>query len=301
MGCLKDAVAAHGFLLADGAWGTNLMTAGLDPKKESADSWNLTHPEVIRDLARAYAATGAQIISTNTFGGNAFRLANRDQAHQVHAVNEAGVALAREGAGTGPLIAGAMGPTGVKNIGEQAAAIGQAFSEQARTLEGAGADFLLLETMTSPEEACIALEHISRSTALEVVCSFALRRMESGAFTTWSGASPATAIAQARGAGATMTGLNCYPADDSLESLLHLLHTSHPESIWWLKPNAGSLPTDGRIARYNHPITHVSPAVSQLYALGVRAMGGCCGTTPAHIAEFHPMLSRFRETIPSNR
>ncbi len=301
MGCLKDAIAVHGFLMADGAWGTNLMAAGLDLTNDSAESWNLNHPHVIRHLARAYAEAGAQIISTNTFSGNTFRLAVRKQAHQVRPLNEAGVALAREGAGTGPLIAGSMGPTGIKNIAEQATAIGHAFGEQARILEGAGADFLLLETMTSPEEACIALEHILPGTHLEVVCSFAFRRTESGGFTTWSGAPSTEAIARAQGAGATMTGLNCYPADETLEPLLQGMHAAHPQSTWWLKPNAGNQTADGQRVDYTHPISQLAPSPEQLYALGLRIMGGCCGTTPAHIAEFHSLLSPLRKSFPSKR
>jgi len=299
---LRDAIAAHGLVLSDGAWGTNLMSVGLDPKRECAESWNLSHPDVVRSLARAYSEAGAQLITTNTFGGNSIRLAAGDRAQYVEALNEAGVRLAREGAGRGPLIAGTMGPTGLKDIAKNAQDIGAAFGEQARALENAGVDFLVLETMTSPEEATIALRHILKHCTLDVVCSFAFRRTSSGTFSTWSGASTATAIAQALDSGAAMTGVNCYPADETLEALLREMHDDHPATTWWLKPNGGSPPTTACPDGYAHPITALSPAIDKLYALGVRVLGGCCGTTPAHIAHMQGTIDALPHgSTPDNR
>lgn len=290
MGRLKDAIATRKLLLADGAWGTHLMSAGLEPENASADSWNLTHPHTIRELAGSYADAGAQIISSNTFGANSFRYAVDGAGQSLSAVNTAGVQLARAGAGPDVLIAGSMGPTGLKDIAARAEAIAQAYGAQAAFLEAAGADFLLLETMTSPEEACIALDAIRRQSALEVVCSYAFRRDPSGSVSTWSGAPADTAITRALAAGATMTGVNCYPADETLVPLVAQLHSSHPAETWWLKPNAGSPPSPACPKGYTHPITNLAPALQELHSRGVRILGGCCGTTPTHIATLRAAL-----------
>lgn len=290
MGRLKAAVAPQELLLADGAWGTHLIAVGLNPEEESADSWNLTRPHTIRELARAYADAGARIISSNTFGANALRHSACGAGQSLSAVNTAGIELARAGAGSKVLIAGSMGPTGLKDLITSGEVVARAFGAQAAMLEAAGADFLLLETMTSPEEACIALDAIQEQSTLEVVCSYAFRQTPSGNFTTWSGAPAATAISRALAAGATLTGANCYPADETLLPLVAHLHASHPAETWWLKPNAGSPPSAARPQGYTQPITNLVPLLHDLYSRGVRILGGCCGTTPSHIATLSAAL-----------
>tara|TARA_R110001592_G_scaffold171109_7_gene409125 strand:- start:161 stop:604 length:444 start_codon:yes stop_codon:yes gene_type:complete len=137
--------------------------------------------------------------------------------------------------------------------------------------------------MTSPEEAEIALEALHTTVSTPVVCSYAFTRGSSGDFTTWSGATVESALLTAQEGGAFMVGANCLPADDALDTLLTRIHATTPTLPIWLKPNAGSpIPRDGEVA-YARPV-HLLPLSSdRLTALNVAVLGGCCGTTPAHI------------------
>jgi len=272
-------------LLADGAWGTNLMALGLDVTQTPAERWNLDHPERIVSLARDFVRAGSTILTTNTFGGNRIRLSRFGLDGHLEAINRRAVTLAREAAMDHTLVGAAMGPTGIQKIRARAAEIRDAFAEQARALAGAGPDFLLLETMTSPEEARIALEAIHAATNLDVVCSFAFTRLENGAFGTWSGAAVGEAVAAAHSGGARLVGLNCCPADASLRPLLEFVHDAAGNTPLWLKPNAGPAHATPGQPPYPHPVHHMPLTAAELLEHNVAAVGGCCGTTPQHVRQ----------------
>jgi len=148
---------ANGQLITDGAWGTELQARGLAPGS-NPDSWNLTHPEQVEAVARAYAEAGSQVILTNTFRANAVAMHDCSAA-DLDAINRAGVALSKKAAGRA-LVFASMGPTGKMLLsGEMTAEqVSAAFAAQARSLAAAGADALLIETMSDIEEARLAVE-----------------------------------------------------------------------------------------------------------------------------------------------
>ncbi|MCF6285721.1 MAG: homocysteine S-methyltransferase family protein, partial [Candidatus Hydrogenedentes bacterium] len=214
--------------------------------------------------------------------GNRVRFAAFGLEARLREINQRGVFLARAAAGTDALLAGSLGPTGFKDIGAHAAEIGRAYGEQASTLADAGVDFLLLETMTSPEEARIAVDSLKKSTPLDVVCSFAFTRVTTGAFVTWSGASIGEAVQMVRESGVHMVGVNCVPANEDLHKMLASLHAAAPDVPLWLKPNAGSPhPQYGQPA-YPSPVNGISIPSDVLVDMNVAVIGGCCGTTPEH-------------------
>src|ERR1019366_2110624 len=157
---------AGGPLIADGAWGTQLQARGLDPGA-APDTWNLTHPELVEAVARAYVEAGSQVILTNTFRANAIAMQG-----DLEAINRAGVAISKRAAAGRALVFASIGPTGkMLMAGEIGAEQAQAaFAAQAAALAGAGADALLVETMSEIEAARLAA---ARSTGLPVIVSFA--------------------------------------------------------------------------------------------------------------------------------
>ena len=269
--------------LADGAWGSNLIAAGLDLATDCADHWNLIRPDAVTELVEAFVGAGAEIITSNTFGGNRMRLTSAGLESRVVDINRRGIVLAREAMGPTRLIAASMGPTGIKEIGRYAVEIGRAYAEQATVLADVGADFLLLETMTSPEEARIAVDSVKEATALEVVCSFAFTREVGEGFTTWSGASVGEAVLAVRESGVAMVGANCCAADDGLSELLAALHDAARALPLWLKPNAGYPNVQKGHAVYPTPVAALPLPFGTLADGNVAVIGGCCGTTPEHL------------------
>lgn len=285
-------------LLADGAWGSHFIEAGLDLDPDSADAWNLSHRGIVAALAEDYVQAGVDILTTNTFGANRIRLARIGQESNLHAINQQGVAIAQDAirnraSGRQPaLIAGSIGPArGPGETRPDDAKLSSIFLEQATALVVAGVDFILLETMTDRAEACIAVRAAKAAGAQDVVCSFAFRESTPGSFETWSGDPVETALRAARDAGADVVGANCVPATAAILPLIRGLRRGAGAAPVWLKPNAGTptkskVPTPGQpLSRYSYPHPlKTAPVDTILDALETGIIGGCCGTTPADIA-----------------
>ena len=160
---------AGGPVVTDGAWGTQLQSRGL-PVGACPDAWNLHCPDAVEAVARAYVEAGSQVILTNTFGANRFILARYDLGERVAEINAAGVEISRSAAGDRAKVFASMGPTGVMLMMGEATEddLRAAFADQARAVAAAGADAIVVETMTDPAEACLAVA-AAKETGLPVV------------------------------------------------------------------------------------------------------------------------------------
>lgn len=269
---------AGGMLITDGAWGTELQARGLPPGIVP-DTWNLTHPEQVEEVARAYAEAGSQIILTNTFRANS--VAMNLPASELDAINRAGVALSRHAAGRARVFA-SIGPTGKMLISgeitrDQAAA---AFAAQSQSLAAAGADALLIETMSDIEEARLAVE-AARLTGLPVIASFAF---DSGKIKdhTMMGATPeAVAVAMAE-AGADGVGANCGVGVELALPICQRLRAACNIPIW-IKPNAGLPVMEGAEIHYATSAEFFASHYVALRDAGAAFLGGCCGSNPEFI------------------
>jgi 5-methyltetrahydrofolate--homocysteine methyltransferase len=258
-----------------------LQAAGL-PEGAAPESWNLTHPEKILDLHRAYLEAGSQIILTNSFGGSRFRLGKKGLEDKVREVNRAAAALAKEAAGQEAFVAASMGPTGelMKPLGTLSYVVAvEAFTEQAEALAEGGADAILVETMSDLNEAKAAIEGAKRATDLPILCTMSFDTQRH----TMMGVSPRQAAKELWPLGLVAIGGNCGYTLDDMEEVLRQMRAAVPEATLMAKPNAG-LPrlVDGQA------VYDVTPQVMAEYALryaelGTRIIGGCCGNTPAHI------------------
>jgi 5-methyltetrahydrofolate--homocysteine methyltransferase len=278
---LRQRLSSKGVLVADGAMGTMLQAAGL-PEGTAPESWNLTHSEKILDLHRAYLEAGAQIILTNSFGGSRFRLGKKGLQDKVHEVNRAAAALAKEAAGQEAFVAGSMGPTGelMKPLGTLSYVVAlEAFTEQAKALAEGGVDAILVETMSDLNEAKAAIVGAKQATDLPILCTLSFDTQRH----TMMGVSPRRAAKEMWPLGLVAIGGNCGKTLDDMEEVLRQMGKAVPEATLMAKPNAG-LPrlVDGQA------VYDVTPQVMAEYALryaelGAKIIGGCCGSTPAHI------------------
>jgi methionine synthase I (cobalamin-dependent) len=278
-----------GPVLTDGAWGTQLQSRGLAPG-EVPDLWNLTHPEKVSEVAGAYVAAGSQIILTNTFGANRFRLAEAGAADQVKIINEAGARISRDAAGNRAFVFASIGPSGKLLINGDVTEteLCAAFTEQAQALARGGAQGLVVETMQDVNEARLAIQ-AAKTIGLPVVASMVF---DSGKDKdrTMMGVTPEQAAAALVEAGADVIGANCGQGIAGFVKICARLKSATGDRPIWIKANAG-LPQmqDGR-AVYAMTAAEFAGYTPALLAAGANFIGGCCGTTPAFIRELHRQL-----------
>lgn len=274
-------VASGRTILTDGAWGTELQALGLGPD-ELPDLWNLSHPERVEQVARAYVEAGSEIILTNTFRANRLATGGRASTAELAEVNRAGVEISRRAAAGRARVFASIGPSG-KLLMEGAITeddLRAAFLEQAEALAAAGADGLVIETMSDLTEASIAVA-AAKTTGLPVVACMVF---DSGKNRdrTMMGVTPEQAAAALAEAGADVIGANCgngiagyVPVCARLRAATHL--------PVWIKPNAGLPELEGGRVVYRTSPEEFARWVPDLVRAGASYIGGCCGTNPAFI------------------
>ena len=267
---------ANGLMITDGAWGTELQARGL-PIGANPDSWNLSHPEKVEEVARAYAEAGSQIILTNTFRANAIAMPEQD----LDAINRAGVEISRRAAGQA-LVFASIGPTGKILLSGEVSheAVSAAFAAQAQSLAAAGADALLIETMSDIGEATLAVK-AARLTGLPVLVSFAF---DSGKNKdrTMMGATPEAVAAAMVEAGADAVGANCGVGVELSVPICQRLRAACDLPLW-IKPNAGMPSMEGSTLHYAASAESFASHYAALSEAGASFLGGCCGSTPEFI------------------
>ncbi len=274
-------------LLLDGATGSELLRRGM-PAGSCAEAWVLQHPEVLLELQRAYVSAGAEVLLAPTFGANAVRLEEHGLPGKVEEYNLRLVELSRQAAGGKALVAGDLAPTGkfIEPFGEYTfEKLVDVYTEQAAALEKAGVDLFLVETTMTMPEARAAVLAIRSVSERPVLVSFTCD--ENGR--TLSGTDVLAALIVMQGMGVSAFGLNCSSGPDRMLEQIRRL-SPYARVPLLAKPNAG-LPemVDGR-AVYHCPPEEFASYTRALAEAGVRVFGGCCGTTPAHIAALKAAL-----------
>lgn len=289
MHALIEELTAAGPVLTDGAWGTQLQARGLEVGA-CPDAWNLAQPDRVEQVARAYVEAGSRVILTNTFGGTRFVLRRHGLAEKVAEINRAGVEISRRAAAGRARVFASMGPSGVMLLtGETTPEeLQDAFAEQARALAEGGADALVIETMSDPAEAELAVA-AARQTGLPVV---ACMTFDSGKDhdRTMMGTTPEEAARRLTEAGADVIGSNCGQGIEGFVAIARRLSAATDRPVW-IKANAG-LPevVDGRTV-YTETAEHFASYVPELVEAGAGFIGGCCGTTPEFIRAVKEQLA----------
>ena len=277
-------------LLADGAMGTLLHSRGT-PFDQCFDELNLSNPAAVTGIHVEYLEAGAQILLTNTFGANRFKLSKYGFQNKVDAINRAGVELTRKAAAGSALVAGDIGPLGVRIAPfgrvqpEQARA---AFTEQVQALAGPGVDLIVIETMSDLYEIQAAIQAVhDAATGLPVIASVTFTRDDR----TILGDSPEKVARTLVKAGADVIGVNCSGGPAQLLRLLKAMHAAVPSGKIWVKPNAGWPEQVGGRIMYPADPDYFGDYALAFCEAGASIIGGCCGTTPNHIAAMRKALA----------
>jgi len=273
----------QGPIIADGAWGTQLALRGLG--SDIPEAWNLTRPEQIAGVAADYAAAGAQIVLTNTFGGSAVKLA-KAKLEDHDAINRAGAKLSRQGVAGRAAVFASIGPTGellglTSTLTEEQ--LREVFVAQVRAILQGEPDGLVIETMADLTEAKLALQAAKSLTDLPVVVSMTYDEGARGP-ATMMGVTPQAAAQQLTAAGADLVGANCGRLSDETWRQVVALTRNNTDRPVWAKANAG-IPQliRGQSVFPMGPEEFAQLGVSLVQA-GATVVGGCCGTSPAHTA-----------------
>ncbi len=280
----------EGPLLADGALGTYFYEKGIG-LGTNTDLLNVSDPDLVYSVHEEYIRAGSQLIETNTFGANRFRLGHLGKNLSVKRINEAGATIARKAAGHDIFVAGSVGPTGIEfplDLDEFSESdVEEAFREQIEALVQASVDLVILETFTHLEELLIAIKMAKAvSDDMPVVAQMVFPSHGMTAH----GLDASSCARKAMEAGCDCFGTNCgRGVKNMLQAIEHLspLREEIPLSAF---PNAG-IPEviDFRMV-YSTPPSYMAEKVGEMVRMGVRLVGGCCGTTPAHIHEFKKRL-----------
>ena len=278
-------------LVSDGAMGTMLYAKGVSLNR-CFDELNLASPQMVKEVHMGYVKAGAELLETNTFGANRFRLGKFDLAGKVREINLAGARLARESAGEDLYVAGSVGPLGLRLEPLGATSLEEArnaFREQIEALAEGGVDLIVIETMMDLEEAHQAVLAAREASSLPVVVQMTIQ--EDG--NTPSGASPEDFTRQLDAWGADVIGINCGVGPAIVLETLERMAAVTAKKLS-AQPNAG-LPhsIDGRTLYLCSPEYMAERAIRFIQA-GAWIVGGCCGTTPQHIKAIKSAVKSLR-------
>ena len=289
---LLDRLAAGERLVGDGAMGTLLLTHGLAPG-EPPEAISLSRPALLEEIAWAYLDAGADLLETNTFGGSPLKLALHGLEHETEAINRHAVAATRRAAGERAYVAGSCGPSGrlLEPYGDTGpGTMYDSFRRQAAALISAGVDCVCVETMTDLAEARLAVRAAKDvNPRIPVLATMTFDPTPRGYFTIM-GVSVAAAAAGLAEAGADVIGSNCGNGIEPMVAIAREFrrHTTLPLLI---QPNAGLPRMVGEATVYDETPEFMAEEARGLIDAGVSIIGGCCGTTPAHIAALRALVS----------
>ena len=284
MGKLTEQLRAGRILISDGAWGTFLHEKGLKPG-ECPESWNLTRRSAVLDIARSYVDAGADMIETNSFGASRIKLAHYGLERKASEINKSAAEISREAAGEDRIVLGSIGPTGKFLITGEVTEddLYDAFSEQAVALERGGADAACIETMAALDEAMCAVRAVRENTGLETVCTFTFEKTADGSYKTMMGVSPQEMAKSLADAGADVIGTNCGNGMAGMVDIVKAIRSVNRQIPLLVHANAGKPKiVDGKTIFPEMP-RDMARLAPDLVRSGAGIIGGCCGTTPAHI------------------
>lgn len=278
-------------LLFDGAMGTMIHARGVG-FDQCFDELNLTNPALIADIHRAYIGAGAEVVLTNTFGANRYRLVRHGLEHRVAEINRAGVDLARRvilASFKNLYLAGDVGPLGVRLVPFGRVQLEQArdaFREQIAALVESGVDVLLLETFSDLYEIIEGIKAAREVCDVPIIASMTFTRDDR----TLLGNPPAEVAQILHKAGADVIGINCSGGPSQMLRILKQAHDAVPEARFFVKPNAGLPEQVGGRIMYPAGPAYFGDYAHAFRREGACIIGGCCGTTPAHIQAMRAAL-----------
>jgi len=286
---LRERISKDLFLL-DGAMGTQLIARGIEVGKCN-DYLNVESPDVVSDIHRSYFEAGSDAVLTNTFGANKYALGRHRLAEEAAKINSAGARIARRAGGQDKYVLGDIGPSGdfLEPLGGlKPEELKEAFARQAKVLLDGGVDGFIIETMTALDEVTIAIEAVkSVGRGVPVLASMSFDRAGDD-FKTMMGVSIEAAAAKIVALDADAVGFNCGTVSldeyvELAEKFVSTVRALSADVIVYAEPNAGKPELVEDQAVYNVSPEDFAAAIEKIHSAGVNIIGGCCGTSPAHI------------------
>ena len=280
---ILERLARGDLIISDGATATYLQTKDLEPGG-CPEEFNVSHPEVVRGMAKAYFDAGSDMVLTNSFGGNRFMLKKYGYGDRVDEFNRLAAEHARSQAPQGHYVVGSVGPTGelLKPLGEMTEdEMLEAFGEQMSALAEGGAEAILIETKFAIEEASAAIRAARESTSLPVMATMTFDKGPRGFFT-MMGVTPQQAAAGLSEAGADVVGVNCGNGMDAMVELAVEMREA-TDGYLIVHSNAGIPAIERGVIVYPETPEFMAERFKTLADMGINIIGGCCGTNPDHI------------------
>lgn len=285
-------------LVFDGAMGTMLQRMGLKTS-ECPEAYNLKEREVIKCIHQKYIEAGCNIIQTNTFGGNRIKLSAYGYADQVEEINKQAVSIAREAAGDKHLVAGDIGPTGklLYPLGQLTfEEVYDVFYQQARFLIDAGVDLINIETMSDVKEAKAAIMAVRDAGDVPIICSMTFQEN----MRTLTGVDPETVATLLEALDVDVIGANCGFGPDMMAEIIKRMYEV-TDCYLIAQPNAGLPKLINGESVFNLSPEKMASYIKTLVSSGSNIIGGCCGTTPAHlklmVEEVHILKPKTKKKI----
>lgn len=280
-------------LVSDGAWGTFLQSYGLKPG-ECPELWNVTHRNEVFSIAKSYIDAGADMILTNSFGGSPIKLKHYGLENRTAELNYEAALISREAAKDNHYVLGSIGPTGIiMMMGEVSESeLYDGFAIQSDALKKGGVDAILIETMSDLDEAKIAIKAAKDSTNLNVICTFTFEKTISGEFRTLMGVTPTEMALTIKEAGADIIGTNCGNGFDNMIEIVREIRNVDNSTPILVHANAGKPIYNDGITYFPETPEYMASKVQLLIESGANIIGGCCGTTPAHISSLANVIRK---------
>lgn len=282
-------------LVSDGAWGTFLQKKGMQPG-ECPELWCVTRREAVMDVARSYIDAGSDMIETDSFGGTRCKLEHFGLADRTVELNKAAASISREAAGPDKWVIASVGPTGLMTaMGDITEAdFYTYFKEQVVALADGGADAICIETMSALDECVAAIKAARENTRCEVICTLTYELTQQGTYRTMMGVSPSEAAVATVAAGAHIIGTNCGNGMDRMVDIVKELKQAAPTTPIMVQANAGLPKNVNGVDVFPETPADMAARVADLVAAGAVIVGGCCGTTPAHIAALKQAVNTLK-------
>ena len=294
MGKILDKLATGRVLVSDGAWGTFLHQKGLKAD-ECPELWNLNRPDDVQEIASSYVEAGADIILTNSFGASPIKLGGYGLEAQTQVLNRRAAEISKDAATDRALVLGSIGPTGkMVMMGEVSPQeVFKGYIEQTMGLADGGADGIVIETMTDPEEARIAIEAVKKASELDVACTFTFSKNQDGVYRTMMGTDVEAYLEMTKLAGADIIGANCGNGTAGMIEIVRIIRALDPDIPVLVHDNAGLPIYQDGLTVFPESASEMASQMRELVAAGANIVGGCCGTTPEHIRQIVQVVSNL--------